>query len=206
MKNIGITRFAQRQMSVTQESALGGFTGSGGAILDILGTYPEDEMKPGFAPFVRVVEIHSDHLGMFLGTFREARDGETLMVRLEARREGELPVPVQYLVGDKEPPTAARVILYSREQLEKEGEAEGLDEWVKWAVVSINLGPADEPMQPATLWRNYWYSRNPDDPLGKGGSPHFKGKTDEEFIKELDRACRYWQNRGRVVRELPALS
>ena len=202
MKNIGVTRFAQRQMGITQESSIGGFTGKAGPLLDILGSYLEDEAKPGFAPFVRVVEIHPENLHWFLSTFREAREGETLTVRLEARREGELPVPVSYLIGDKEPPAAARVILYSREQLEKEGEAEGLDDWAEWGIVSINLGPADEPMQPATMWRNYWASRAPDDPRGNGGSPHWKDRSDEDFIKELDRACRYWQNRGRVVRGL----
>ena len=190
-------------MGVTQKSELGGFTGHGSTILDIIGSYPEDEAKPGFAPFVRVVEIHQEDLHWFLGTFREARPGEALTVRMEARRDGELPVPVQYLVGDKEAPEAVRIILYSREQLAAEGESEGLDEWVEWAVVSVVCGPADEPMQPATLWRNYWASRDPSDPRGKGGSPHWKGHSDGEFVKELARAEAYWANRGRVVQTLP---
>ena len=190
-------------MGVSQESSIGGFTGSAAALADLLGSYHDEEAKPGFAPFVREVEIHGADLGKFLATFREAKPGETLTVRMEARREGELPVPVSYLIGDKEKPAAARAILYSREQLEAEGEANGLDGWVEWAVVSINLGPADEPMQPATLWRNYWASRNPDDPRGKGGSPHWKNKADAEFIAELARSEAYWANRGRVVPALP---
>lgn len=203
MKNIGITRFAQRQMGVSNSSSLGGFAGQAGTLLDIICGYAEEEAKPGFAPFVRIVDIHPEHLGYFLSTFREAKPGETIAVRMEARREGELPVPTSYLVGDKEPPTSARVILYSREQLEKEGESEGLDDWVEWAVVSINLGPEDEPMAPATMWRNYWASRSPEDPRGKGGSPHWKDRSDAEFIQELARAEAYWANRGRVVPALP---
>ena len=205
MKNIGITRFAERQIGVNQESSLGGFTGKAGNLLDIIGSYPDEEMKQGFAPFIKIVEVHPEHLVMFLGTFREARPGETITVRMEARREGELPVPVQYLLGDKEAPSSARVILYSRDQLEAEGEAAGLGEWVEWAVVSLNLGPADEPMQPATLWRNYWASRDPSDPRGKGGSPHWKDRSDADFLKELARSEAYWANRGRVVRQLPPL-
>ena len=203
MKNIGITQFARRQIGINQDSPMGGFSGSGGALLDILGGYADKEAKPGFAPFVRIVELHKEDLKWFLGTFREARPGETILARMESRREGELPVPVQYLLGDKEVPEAARVILYSRDQLEKEGHAGDLDDWVEWAVVSINLGPADEPMQPATLWRNYWASRDPEDLRGKGGSPHWKDRSDADFIAELDRATRYWANRGRCVRKLP---
>ena len=205
MNNIGITQFAMRQIGVTQDSPIGGFTGNPAALLDILGSYSEDELKPGSAPFVRVVELHKEHLGMFLGTFREAKKGETLTVRLESRLKGELPVPVSYLIGDKESPEAARLILYSREQLAAEDIADGLEESVEWAVVSINMGPADEPISPTTMWRNYWASRAPDDPRGKGGSPHWAGKPDEDFVRELARSEAYWANRGRVVRELPPI-
>ena len=206
MNNIGITQFAMRQIGVTQDSPLGGFTGDAETLLDILGSYSEEELKLGSAPFVRVVELHKEHLGMFLGTFREAKKGETLTVRLESRLKGELPVPVSYLIGDKESPAEARVILYSREQLAAEDIADRLEESVKWAVVSINLGPADEPISPATMWRNYWASRAPDDPRGKGGSPHWADKPDEDFVRELARSEAYWANRGRVVRELPHLA
>lgn len=203
MKNIGITAFARRQLNVAQESAMGGFTGQGGPLLDILGSYPEEEAKPGFAPFVLIVEIHKEDLKWFLGTFRKAHAGEGITVRMEARREGENPVPVQYLVGQKEAPEAARVILYSREQLEKEGAAEGLDGWVEWAVVSINMGPADEPVAPWTMLRNWAASRHPDAPDAKGGSPHYKDVSDEEFIKLLAQSMLYWADRGRVVPSLP---
>jgi hypothetical protein len=203
MKNIGITNFARRQLGVNQDSPIGGFTGDAGTLLDIIGSYPESEAKPGFAPFVREVEIHPEDLGRFLGTFREAHAGETLTVRMESRREGELPVPVAYLIGEKEVPEAARIILYSREQLAAEGEEEGLDEWVEWGVVSINLGPVEEPMAPATMWRNYWASRG--DPRGKGGSPHWKDRSDADFLKELARSEAYWAPRGRCVRALPPL-
>lgn len=205
MKNIGITKFAERQIGISQDSPMGGFTGGAGALLDILGSYAEEEAKPGFAPFVKIVEIHPEDLHWFLGTFREARPGETITVRLEARREGELTVPVSYVIGDKYPPSAARVIFYSREQLAAEGEDDGLGHHVEWAIVSINMGPKDEPMTPSTMWRNYWASRSPEDPRGNGGSPHWKGKSDAEFLEALYRSERYWCNRGRCVRELPPL-
>lgn len=203
--NIGITQFAMRQIAVTQESSIGGFIGNTDQILDILGSYSEDELKPGSAPFVRIVEVHPEHLYMFLGTFREAQNGETITVRLESRLKGESPVPVSYLIGDKEAPEAARVVLYSREQLAAEDIADGLEESVEWGIVSINMGPENEPMIPSTMWRNYWASRDPDDPRGKGGSPHWAGKPDEDFVRELARSEAYWANRGRVVRELPPI-
>lgn len=205
MNNIGITQFAMRQIGVKQESPIGGFTGDAEDLINLLESYPEDELKPDSVPFVRVVEVRKNHLAMFLGTFREARQGETLTVRLESRLEGELPVPVSYLIGEKEAPEAARLILYSREQLAAEGETDGLDESVEWAVVSINMGPDDEPMVPPTIWRNYWASRDPEDPRGKGGSPHWAADSDEDFVRELARSESYWANRGRVVRELPPI-
>lgn len=205
MKNIGVTKFAERQLGVSQESDLGGFSGSAAELLDIVGSYPDNEAKQGFAPFVRELELHKEDLKWFLGSFREARPGETITVRLEARREGEIPVPVQYLLGEKESPDEGRLILYSREQLASEGETEGLGELAEWGVVSLNMGPADEPMQPSTLWRNYWASRNPDDPRGHGGSPQWKNRSDAEFLEELYRSEKYWANRGRCVRELPPI-
>ena len=205
MKNLGITAFARRQMGVSNNSSIGGFTGHPGTFLDILGSYPEEELQQGGADFVRTVEIHKDDLHFFLGTFREARPGEVLTVRLEARRDGEDPVPVKYLIGEKESPTSARAIFYTRQQLDAEKASDGLDYWVEYGLVSINMGPKDEPMTPETLWRNYWASRVPDDPRAKGGSPHWKDRSDNEFIEELDRATRYWANRGRVVPSLPSI-
>jgi len=74
-----------------------------------------------------------------------------------ARREGELPVLTRWF-----PKGAVRVeraewlhlVLYSREQLEKEGLT--LADWAEWGIVSINSATAPEaaPLGPAAQMRN----------------------------------------------------
>lgn len=200
--NIAINTFIERQLNTTQDSKLGGFTGNADEFIKLLSKYDFDkEAQDGFAPFVKLLEVHAEDLGLFLGTFREAKDGEGIVTRMEARRDGENPVPVKYILGDKEPPEAARIVFYSHAQLEadKEKVTEGSD----WEAVSINMGPADEPIQPVTMLRNWaatWYPESPD---ARGGSPHYKKTSHEEFIKLLANSMLYWANRGRVVRKLP---
>ena len=202
-QKIVVNQFAERQLQITQASNFGGFTGSKEELEALIRNgYEDKELLDGFAPFVKELRLHAEDLPKFLAAFREAEPGEKLIVKMEARRPDEAPVPVQYLIGPKKAATAGTLILYSHAQLAEEGEpvTEGSD----WEVVSLNLGPNDEPMSPATLWRNYFASRDSfkDDPRAVGGSPHWSDKSDAEFIAELARATAYWQNRGKCVEEI----
>ena len=201
--NISINPFAERQVNVNPSSSFGGVTGTKEELEALIrNNYSDEELIEGFAPFVMTLAIHDADLPRFLSAFREAEPGEQLIVRMESRRDDETPVPVQYLIGPKKMATAGTIILYSHAQLAAENEpvTDGSD----WEVISINLGPADEPMNPTTLWRNYFASREEykDDPRAVGGSPHFKEKTDTEFIRELARSTQYWANKGKCVQEL----
>ena len=203
---LAINPFSFRQFNIDDNSDFGGFTGTPEELLKILmEQYREEDFKQGFAPFVRTLDIYPGHLHLFLGTFRCVLEGENMISRCESRRTGELPVLTNYLVGTglfgKPHASEGRLIFYSHEQLEKEGEETTLGS--EWELISINIGPAEEPMLPATLWRNYWYSRDPKDPRGKGGSPHFEGKSDAEFLAMLWESEQYWSIRGKVVPKIP---
>ena len=80
-----------------------------------------------------------------------------LVSEYKARREGELPVLTRWFpAGSVEVEEAEwlHLVLYSREQLEKEGIT--LSEWAEWGIVSINAGPTPEvtPLGPASQMRN----------------------------------------------------
>ena len=79
--------------------------------------------------------------------------GAQLHCAYEARNEKELPVLVDWVTGIQ--PAKAEwihLILYSREQMAKEGDVVCAD----WAIVSINgaATQAVEPMRPITSMRN----------------------------------------------------
>ena len=79
--------------------------------------------------------------------------GAKLKCAYEARNENEVPVLVDWVEGI-EPETAnwIHLILYSREQMAKEGDEVEAD----WAIVSINAAMTQEvePMRPITAMRN----------------------------------------------------
>ena len=96
--------------------------------------------------------------------FTDARSGvacitkynaHLLVSEYKARRESELPVLARYFpAGSVEVEQAEwlHLVLYSREQLEKEGLPVDAD----WGIVSINAGPTAEitPLGPASQMRN----------------------------------------------------
>jgi hypothetical protein len=132
------------------------------------------EIVDGYAPFCKLVPVKN---------FTKARVGSlpidltTNMYKqscYSARREGELAVLTEHLVIPKQlVPEASylMLVLYSREQLEKEYQAEisklGKDDLIpefdfendpnaEWGIVAV-LGqshPNEEPMKPITMMRN----------------------------------------------------
>ena len=79
--------------------------------------------------------------------------GAVLHTAYEARNEKELPVLVEWITGAVPPPAEfIHLILYSREQMEKENDPVKTD----WAIVSVSTSAhiEVEPMRPATALRN----------------------------------------------------
>ena len=126
-----------------------------------------------------------------------------LRTRYEARNEKELPVLTRYfdrellLEGKDERevfPVAKYIdlILYSREQIEKENAAMGKDEEEKetapWGIVSIKAQDVDyeHPMTPITAMRNA---------LGKDQGGSGVELVRDEYMKAVD----YWKDHANVL-------
>ena len=108
---------------------------------------------PGYAPFCRL-HVHANWTGTRCLTV-PITDANRHLLRTgyEARAKSELPVLTRWFEGI-EPPVASYlvVILYSRDQLEREGERIKAD----WGVVGClaTAEPAEIPMAPITMMRN----------------------------------------------------
>ena len=107
----------------------------------------------GYAPFCKL-HVHRNWTSTrcLTATITEA-NRHLLHSAYEARTKAELPVLVRWFEG-VEPPVAnwLIVILYSREQLAKEGEPIDAD----WGIVGClyTLEPEEIPMAPITMLRN----------------------------------------------------
>lgn len=130
----------------------------------IVGTTPQDwerylnEHEPlkvldGYAPFCKL-HVHANWTQTRCLTVPITPDNQHLLRSgYEARAREELPVLVRWFEG-VEPPVASYlvVILYSREQMQKEGTPVDAD----WGVVGClaTAEPEEIPMAPITMMRN----------------------------------------------------
>ena len=142
------------------------------------GDYP---LVDGYAPFCKHLFV-PNFAGVRLAYLEVTPDNEHLLRSgYDARTEQELAVLTRWFpVGD--PPPVSKfmdIILYSREQIDKETEAMGKDKEAStapWGIISVKSQDVDYelPMQPITMMRNA---------LGKaeGGSgvPLERGKYQE---------------------------
>jgi Protein of unknown function (DUF3228) len=108
---------------------------------------------PGYAPFCRL-HVHRNWTSTRCITIPiEDSNQHLLRTAYEARTTDELPVLVRWFEG-VEPPIAAYLIpiLYSREQMAKEGTPIDAD----WGVVGClyTMTPEEIPMAPITMMRN----------------------------------------------------
>jgi len=172
--------------------------------------YDPANLKPGYAPFCKHLFLTNDFTNARLNVLPITRENEhCIRTKYEARTENELPVLTRFFDkklleksaggegAEKEDvfPVAKYLdlILYSREQIEKENAAMGKEsshggkEAAPWGIVSIKAQDVDFelPMTPMTAMRNA---------LGKdeGGSG-----------VPLDRgaymaACDYWKDHATV--------
>ena len=127
-----------------------------------LSEYPAAEF-PGYADFCKILAISNRKAD---GTFRyetlkslsvnkedALKNGAVLHTDYEARTPEELPVLVEWITGIETPVAEyIHLILYSKEQMEKEDDPVDAD----WAIVSIGTSSTVEvePMRPITAMRN----------------------------------------------------
>ena len=165
--------------------------------------YDANALKDGYAPFCKHIFIENDFTDARLCVLPITKENEhCLRTRYEARNDKELPVLSRYfdkellLQGKDESdvfPIAKYLdlILYSREQIQKENESMGKEpsgETAPWGVVSIKAQDinAELPMTPITAWRNA---------LGK---EHGGSGIDIDREKYME-AFNYWKNHANVV-------
>lgn len=197
MPTIKINDFARRQ---TAASEFTHFAGSMERVAELALEHFEDakgsyHQEDG----VRLVSVPAE--GFFCGVVA-LEEGDKLVGRYEARREGEEPrknlrvlregpkrVVGRRLVSaqgsNKSPCAHVDVVLYRRETLEAEGEpCTGAD----WDVISINgrLTEEEQPIHPDTLIANHFGF--------DGGTP--TKMSPEEFEAALKVSTLYWKDKA----------
>lgn len=129
--------------------------------------YKEGDLKDGYAPFCKHLFVVNDFSEVKVNVLPLTKENEHL-VRTEyaARNDKELPVlqrfiPLDLVGGEENLPVAKYLdlILYSREQIQKENESMGKEkgeEMAPWGIVSIKAQDVDYelPMNPITVLRN----------------------------------------------------
>jgi hypothetical protein len=112
-----------------------------------------ERVTPGYAPFCRL-HVHRNWTSTKCSVIRITdENSDRLRSAYEARTRDELPVLVRWFEG-LTPPVANYLvpILYSREQMAKEGTPVDAD----WGIVGClyTMEPAEIPMVPITMLRN----------------------------------------------------
>ncbi|KAL7554080.1 hypothetical protein ACHAWF_017464 [Thalassiosira exigua] len=208
-KNLVVDPFCFRQFAESDKSE-----GYAGTVFNISieqfeaivnSRYRASDLKDGYAPFCKHLFLENDFTDARVNVLPITPENEPcLRTRYEARNEKELPVLARYfdreslLKGKKEEdvfPVAKYVdlILYSREQIEKENAAMGKGEPVEketapWGIVSIKAQDVDRelPMTPITAMRNA---------LGKD-----QGGSGVELVREdYMEAVNYWKDHANVL-------
>lgn len=153
MGGIVLTRFARGRLFPRDGRATAIQGCSAEAFEAHLNREPPLRVLPGYAPFCQL-QVHRNWTETRCLTVPiTAANRHQLRSAYEARNPRELPVLVRWLEGVI-PPVAAYlvVILYSREQLEREGDRIRGD----WGVVGClaTAEPEEIPMAPITMMRN----------------------------------------------------
>jgi len=170
--------------------------------------YDESQLKDGYAPFCKHLFIVNDFSDARVNVLPITKENEQyLRTKYEARNEKELPVLARYfdrellLDGREESdvfPVAKYIdlILYSRDQIEKENAAMGKKDEISeeeketapWGIVSIKAQDVDHehPMTPITAMRNA---------LGKDQGGSGVDLVREAYIEAVD----YWKDHANVL-------
>ena len=169
-KNLVVDPFCFRQFSEHGKAseAYGGtvFSISVSEFEDIVnGRFAEANLKDGYAPFCKHIFVENDFTDARTNVLKITPENEGMLrTKYEARNEKELPVLTRWfpadLVGADLPKAKyLDLILYSREQINKENAAQGSDineETAPWGIVSIKAQDTnyETPMTPITAMRN----------------------------------------------------
>jgi hypothetical protein len=130
--------------------------------------YNETNLQPGYAPFCKHLFLKNDFTEARVNVLPITPANEHLLrTKYEARNDKELPVLTRYFPKDlvakdeQDLPIGdyLDLILYSREQINKENAAQGSEansESAPWGIVSIKAQDVDKelPMNPITAMRN----------------------------------------------------
>lgn len=105
--------------------------------------------------------------------------------RNHVRQEGEKPVLMNVIKGQKEPATYVQVVCYRADTLERDS---GRSSDAEWEIIALNAQKdKNTPMHPATMLRN---------------TRHEQGGTYREYTQEQwDEAYAYWENHAYVEAE-----
>ncbi|KAL3920194.1 MAG: hypothetical protein SGILL_003381, partial [Bacillariaceae sp.] len=171
-KSLVVDPFCFRQFQEQEESKSYGGTIFSLSIADFESIanarYDETDLKDGYAPFCKHIFLVNDFTGDDARVNVLPLKGNEASVRTEyvARNDKELPVlqrflPMDAVGGPDKLPVAKYLdlILYSREQIQKESESMGQEageETAPWGIVSIKAQNEDFelPMNPITQMRN----------------------------------------------------
>ncbi|KAL9188914.1 hypothetical protein ACHAXT_011404 [Thalassiosira profunda] len=165
--------------------------------------YDPSQLQEGYAPFCKHLFLANDFTDARVNVLPITKENEhCLRTAYEARNEKELPVLTRHfdrallLKGKDEAdvfPVAKYLdlILYSREQINKENAAMGegkKEETAPWGIVSIKAQDVDHelPMTPITAMRNA---------LGKEQGGSGVELVREEYMKAVD----YWKDHANVL-------
>lgn len=127
--------------------------------------YDESLLKPGYADFCKHLFVKNDFTIAKTNVLKITNANEHLLrTRYEARNDKELPVltrhfPLELVGADLPKADYLDLILYSRDQINKENAAQGRDAnpaTAPWGIVSIKAQNVDYelPMTPITAMRN----------------------------------------------------
>jgi hypothetical protein len=175
---VGINDFVLRQANE-------GFVGTTVTLgmLDAFAVYAQEKMNKGvysdgYADFVRIVRIaRPDVLSPIVLVTDENKD--LIQTEITTRREGEEPYKHRFISSDdspKSPSDHVNIIMYSREQLEAEGDTVPTHDW-EIICITAEIDGLDAPIAPSTMRRNM---------NGVGGSGH--QHTEEEIAESEE----YW--------------
>lgn len=166
--------------------------------------FDASNLQDGYAPFCKHIFLKNDFTDARVNVLPITKDNEhCLRSKYEARNDKELPVLTRYfsrelleqnkLDDDEVFPVAKYLdlILYSREQINKENQAMGKSsdgETAPWGIVSIKAQDIDRelPMTPITAMRNALGKED-----GGSGVPIDRVKYKEAF--------EYWKDHATVV-------
>ena len=162
--------------------------------------FADDQLKDGYAPFCKHLFVINDFTDATVNVLPITKENEScLRTKYESRNERELPVLTRYfpkeLLDMENLPRAKYLdlILYSREQINNENQAQGVGEHdsqesAPWGIVSIKAQDTDDelPMNPITNMRNALGKEH-----GGSGIPIDR----EKYMESVD----YWKDRAVIT-------